>query len=100
MVTKLKIVIDDEAKSTLKQAYEYIKNDSLQNAEKVRKGILQSIKSIIHNPEKYPPDKYRSKNDGSYRAYEMFSYRITYHIQPTEIRVIRIWHTKMNPKKY
>jgi addiction module RelE/StbE family toxin len=97
---KLKVVIDNEAKKSLQEAYRYIKKDSLQNAEKVKAKILASIKELVKNPERHGPDKYRLNNDGSYRAYEIYKYRITYHVAQDEIHVIRIRHTKMNPLEY
>lgn len=97
---KFKIIIDNEAKHALRKAYNYIKRDSLQNAEKVKNKMRASINDLIKNPEKYAPDKYRFDNDTSYRAFEIYKYRITYHISPEEIRIIRIRHTKMNPLEY
>ncbi|HET7118565.1 MAG TPA: type II toxin-antitoxin system RelE/ParE family toxin [Hanamia sp.] len=97
---KRKVTIDNEAKKSLRDAYDYIRKDSVQNANKIKEIILASIKELIKNPERHNPDKYRIGNDGSYRAYEIYKYRITYYISPTEIRVIRIRHTKMNPLKY
>jgi hypothetical protein len=43
----VKIIFDNEAKIALKEAYNYIKKDSSQNAEKVRRKILESIKELI-----------------------------------------------------
>lgn len=101
MVSTSRIVtIDKEAKRFLREMYNYIRKDSLQNAEMLREELLASIKELIKNPERHNPDKYRIENDGSYRAYEIYKYRITYHISSTEIRVIRIRHTKMNPLEY
>lgn len=101
MVSKrLKLVIDNSAKKSLLEAYYHIKNDSFQNAEKVKAKILSSIKELIDNPLRHGPDKYRVKNDGSYRAYEIHNYRITYQVSADEIHVIRIRHTKMNPLAY
>jgi plasmid stabilization system protein ParE len=97
---KLTVVIDNEAKQSLREAYEYIRQDSLQNAEKVKTVILSSIKDIIKSPERHPPDKYRIDQDTAYRAYEIYKYRISYHISATTIRVIRIRHTKMVPSPY
>lgn len=97
---KLKIIIDNEAKHALREAYNYIKKDSLQNAEKVKSKMLASINELIKNPEKYAPDKYRFDNDISYRAYEIYKYRITYHVSSEEVRIVRIRHTKMNPLEY
>ncbi|HRP54989.1 type II toxin-antitoxin system RelE/ParE family toxin [Agriterribacter sp.] len=95
-----KVIIDKETGIALHRAYAYIKKDSLQNAEKVRKKILSSIKMLPKDPERHAPDKYRIDNDGSYRAYEVYKYRITYHVGISEIRIIRIRHTKMNPVEY
>ena len=95
-----KLVIDNEAKAQLRQAYRYINKNSVQNAEKVKSKILASIKALIKNPEKHPPDKYKTSNDGTFRAYELYKYRITYHISDEQITVLRIRHTKMNPLEY
>ena len=101
MVTRYRILIDDEAKKSLHEAYLYIKKDSLQNAEKVKSKILATIRELAKNPFHHNPDKFRLKNeDGSYRAYEVYKYRITYHVADEEIGVIRIRHTKMNPLEY
>jgi plasmid stabilization system protein ParE len=97
---KLTVVIDNEAKSSLREAYKYIQKDSLQNAEKVRTAILSSFEELIKYPEKHAPDKYRIDKDPAYRAYEIYKYRISYHVSPTTIRIIRIRHTKMNPSPY
>jgi plasmid stabilization system protein ParE len=94
------ILIDNEAKESLNEAYNFIKKDSLQNAENVKDKILASIKDLLKNPEKHPRDKYRFNNDKSYPAYEIYNYRISYHVSTEEIRIIRIRHTKMNPQEY
>jgi plasmid stabilization system protein ParE len=98
---KLRVVIDDQAKKSLREVYSYIKKDSLKNAEKVRAKILATLKDLSKNPHRHKPDSYRIKNeDGLYRAYEVYKYRITYYISAEEIRIIRIRHTKMNPLRY
>jgi plasmid stabilization system protein ParE len=78
----------------------YIEEDSLINAEKVKLGILIKIDGLLKHPEKYNPDKYKINNDGSFRAFELYHYRISYRFVINEIRIIRIRHTKMNPLKY
>jgi plasmid stabilization system protein ParE len=84
----------------LEKAYEYILKDSFQNAEKVRKDILESASRIPNNPEIHPPDKYRKNNDGSFRAYELHRYRVAYCVTPDKIIIVRVRHTKMEPKLY
>ena len=95
-----KVVIDNNAKRQLKEAYKYIKKESLQNADKVKAKIIASINALAENPEKNPADKYRLNNDGSHRAYEIYKYRIGYHVSPKQITVTRIRHTKMTPLEY
>jgi plasmid stabilization system protein ParE len=97
---KRSVIIDVSAQQTFTEAINYIRKDSFENAGKVKSLILKSLSGLINNPEKYPPDKYRTGNDGSYRAFEMYKFRITYHIPSTEIRVLRIRHTRMNPIIY
>jgi hypothetical protein len=48
---------------------EYTTFEDLENAEKVRAKILATIKEPANHPGKYPGDKYRLNNDGSYRAF-------------------------------
>lgn len=97
---KRSVIIDVIAQQTFTKAINYIRKDSFENAEKVKNSILNSLSGLLENPEKYPPDKYRVGNDGSYRAFEMYKFRITYHISSTEIRVLRIRNTRMNPIIY
>jgi plasmid stabilization system protein ParE len=66
-------------------AIKYIAADSIQNAEKVRKEILEKIERLILHPEIYSPDRYKTNNDGSYRAFELHRYRIAYRVLENEI---------------
>jgi plasmid stabilization system protein ParE len=81
-------------------AIDYIHQDSPQAAEKVRTAILLKIGSLPVRPEKYNPDKFKLNNDGSFRAFEIYHYRISYRVVKDEIRIIRIRHSKMNPKSF
>ncbi|WP_238386440.1 type II toxin-antitoxin system RelE/ParE family toxin [Chitinophaga rupis] len=81
-------------------AIEYISEDSVQNAEKVRAEILERIGRLSGHPEIYPPDKYKLNNDGNYRAFECQRLRIAYYTGPHEIRILRIRHTYREPLTY
>ena len=94
------VIIENQAKLQLQKAYKYIRKQSYQNAEKVRTKILEAIAELPVNPERYPPDKYCLENDGRFRSFEIYKYRITYYIDETAIIVVRIRHTKMNPTNY
>ena len=102
MVSKKRTVIwDNEAKVYLKKAIAYIKKESPQNAEKVKKDIIASTQKLADEPERlYAPDKYRTNNDGSYRAYELHRFRISYFIGVETIRIVRVRHASMQPKQY
>lgn len=81
-------------------AIAYIEKDSPINAEKVRSNMQLRITELGTHPGKYNPDKFRLNNDGSFRAFEIYSYRVSYRYIKEEIRILRIRHTKMNPKEY
>jgi plasmid stabilization system protein ParE len=90
-------------KSALNQlikVIEFIKKQSVQGSETVQADIITEIGSLTIHPEKFPPDKYKTNNDKSFRAFELHSYRITYRYKNDEIRIIRIRHVKRNPEKY
>lgn len=88
------------ASHALKNAYDRIMKDSFSNAELVKSGIRGIIDALPENPQKYPRDKYRTNNSGNYRAFEAYSYRISYKHTEKEIRILRVRHIKQEPKKY
>ncbi len=75
----------------------YIENDSPANAEKFKRDILFKIDDLLKYLERYTPDKYKTNNDGSFRAFELHGFRISYRYKNNNIRIIRVRHTKMNP---
>jgi len=101
MVTLLyQIVWTKRSQQHLKAAYKYISEDSPQNALKVIEDIATAVNKAVSNPEFYNADKYKVNNDGSYRAFEKHRYRIVYRYKKGIIRVLRVRHTKMEPKEY
>jgi len=88
------------AKAELHKAYLYILLDSLQNAEMVRDDIIDATIDLTKHPEKYPLDKFKTDNDGTWRAFEMHHYRISYRIMPNEIRIVRMRHTSKSPQDF
>jgi plasmid stabilization system protein ParE len=91
---------DKQAYVAFQKIFEYIKQDSPANADKVRFEILRITHSLPEHPEKYPPDKLKKENPGNYRAFEKYSYRIAYKHTDQEIRILRISHVKQEPKTY
>jgi plasmid stabilization system protein ParE len=81
-------------------AIEYILNDSVQNAENLERKLSDKIKLVSVLPETCPPDKYKINNDGRYRAFTLFNYKVSYRIEGNTIRILRFRHTKMKAKYY
>lgn len=94
------VIRSDVAKNQLNAAHEYIKQDSLQNAKKVIAEIVNAIIALASNPERHLLDKYKLTNDGTYRAFELYRYRISYKISIDTIRIVRMRHTSRSPHTY
>jgi len=91
------------SKIALKQfetAISYIADSSVQNAEKVRRDILEKTERLGLHPDIYSLDKYKINNDGSYRAFELHRYRIAYRVTEKEIRIFRVRHTSRDVMEY
>jgi plasmid stabilization system protein ParE len=95
-----KISWDTQALQQFNAAIKYIARDSVQAAEKVRQDILKKIDCLKTHPALYNPDKYKKDNDGNFRAFELYHYRVSYYVSSIEIRILRVRHTGMEPKEY
>jgi plasmid stabilization system protein ParE len=89
-----------QAIAELRKAYDYISKDSPQNARKVVEELTAIADRLRAQPEMFPPDKFKKNNDGTWRAFEKFHYRISYLITPKEIRIVRMRHTSRTPLQY
>ncbi len=69
-------------------------------AAELERKILTRIKGLPANPNVYPLDKYRRKNDGTYHAFEIDDYRVSYRSKKNEIRIVRVRHTSRKVRKY
>lgn len=99
-MVRYQLVWTRRSQQHLRALYKYISDDSPQNALKVVNDIIAATEKTIGNPQYYNPDKYKINNDGSYRAFEKHRYRIVYRYQKNIIRVLRVRHTKMEPRNY
>jgi plasmid stabilization system protein ParE len=84
----------------LEKAIDYIRRDSIKNADIVANAILASIDKAARFPEHFPPDKYKLNNTGSFRAFEIYSFRVSFYADADIIRIVRIRHTKQRPINY
>ncbi|MCD4791321.1 MAG: type II toxin-antitoxin system RelE/ParE family toxin [Bacteroidales bacterium] len=97
---KLKIIWDKHASDHLKDIYDYISDDSVQSAQKVKEKILSTIRKLPDNPYMFAKDRFKKNNTGTYRAFSVYSYRIAYKITDDFIQILRIRHTSREPIEY
>ncbi len=81
-------------------ALEYIRQDSVQNAENLYAKLIDKLETTAGVPESCPPDKYKINNDGSFRAFILSNYRVSFRVNKAGIKVLRFRHTKMEEKFY
>jgi plasmid stabilization system protein ParE len=96
----LKIVWNKRPSSYLLKELKRISEESIQGAEAVETGILTNLDKASDQPERYPSDKYKKNNDGTYRAFETHNYRIAYRFTKSEIKILRMRHVKQEPRNY
>ena len=94
--TPKKIIWSSSARAQLKQIHDFIKNDSVQAAEKVTKDIVAATRQLETQPTRYPLDKHRLKNDGTFRVFNLHRYMVSYQVTEESIIIVRIKHASMN----
>lgn len=94
------VVWTKRSQKQMRQVFKHISKDSPKNASKVVLEIAEAVLKAKPNPEIYGSDKYKTDNDGSYRAFEKHRYRVAYRFSKNIIRVLRVRHTSMEPLEY
>ena len=94
------VIWSNKAKEQLKEAFLYIKKKSEQNAKKVRTEILLSTRILASGKEIYKADELKQSNKGEYRAYVIYSYRLSYKIKKDSIEILRVRHTSREPLEH
>ena len=84
------------------EIHEYVleNSKSLRIADDLIDKILTSSEVLSNQPELYALDKFKALNNGNYRAYEIFHYRISYRVLKDKIRILRVRHTSREPLKH
>ncbi len=100
MVFTREIIWRKSAILYLEKAIDYIRKDSVKNADTVANAILAVVEKAARFPERFPPDKYRLNNTGSFRAFEIYSFRVSFYCNEEIIRIVRIRHAKQKPLNY
>ena len=97
---KRKVTWGKRAARDFNAAIKYIRKDSEQNADNVKEIMLKKINGLADNRVVHRRDPYKKNNDGKFLYFEILRYRIVYYAAPDEVIIIRIRHTKREPKKY
>jgi plasmid stabilization system protein ParE len=79
--------------------YIFFESKSIEIADKVVNTIFESTEILKTSPEIYKPDKQKNNNDGSFRAYFVYSYTISYQITESAIQILRVRHNARKSKK-
>ncbi len=82
-------------------AIEHIRQDSDQNADKVKQKLLEKISQLADDKIVHRSDPFKINNDGSYLYFECLKYRVVYFVEgPKQVFIIRVRHTSREPQKY
>lgn len=96
------IIWTQTSQNQLEDIYFYLLEEtkSFEIADKVIDSLVASVEILKNNWEIYETDEMRIPIDKNYRAFEKFSYRISYKIDLENIYIIRVRHASRNPKNY
>ena len=70
---------------------------SLSIADKLIGKIFDSTQILKTDPDIFGIDEQKKDNDGSFRAYFIYDYKITYQVQEHQIYILRVRHTSRKP---
>lgn len=99
-MVKPKVIWSKNASLQLKESLEDLKEKSPKAASKVKNEILKTSRELSDNPEIYSLDRFKKNNDGDFRAFEKYSYRVTYQVEKTQITILRVRHTSREPLEH
>ncbi len=98
----LKISWDRKALDNLKEILTYLAKQDSKAPKIVKSAILTRLDIIKTNPLICESDKLKDPTLQDFRAFVVFSYRVTYQIkyETKELRVLRVRHTSREPLGY
>lgn len=96
------VIWDKKALEHFIEILDYLSKHSSQAPKIVKKGILERLEVIKGNPLLTELDKLKDPANKNFRAFIVYSYRVTYQINTDskEIRILRIRHCSREPLGY
>lgn len=100
--SSLKISWDRIALDNLKEILVYLAKQNTEVPKIVKSAIISRLDIIKTNPLICESDKLKDPASKDFRAFVVFSYRVTYQIksETKELRVLRVRHTSREPFGY
>jgi plasmid stabilization system protein ParE len=95
-----RVIWDDVALEQLKNYMAFVHKQSPAAPRIINQAILKALKTIAKNPRICVADKLMENNDGSFKVFVIYSYRIMYEIQENAINILRVRHTSQEPLEY
>ena len=78
----------------------YLHSESPSAAAIVGNAILDIVGKLPAQPLAHPPDRFRKNKSADFRAFTVFTYRISYYAGKAEIIILRIRHTSREPLQF
>lgn len=96
------IIWDRLALDHFKEILNFLSKQSSQAPKIVKEGVLSRLDNVKKNPLIFEIDKLKYSPNKEFRAFVIYSYRVTYQVKivTNEIRVIRFRHTSREPFSY
>jgi plasmid stabilization system protein ParE len=97
---RYKIIWSQRSLYQLNEIYSYIHKESPQGAKKVVASISKLVGTLSTRAMIYEADRFKVNNDGSYRAFTVYSYRVAYRIKQDRVIILKVLHTSQEPEIY
>ncbi|MCI0694986.1 type II toxin-antitoxin system RelE/ParE family toxin [candidate division KSB1 bacterium] len=92
MIASYRVRVARLAKADLRGILDYIAADRPAAADRLERRVAERLKSLRHNPERFPKIRENFHTKLVYRHILVNSYRIIFRIFGTEVLVVRIIH--------
>lgn len=94
------IIWHKDANKNFLKILDYLSKESFSAAQIVSNAILDAIEKLPSNPQSKPLDRFKKNNNGNFRAFQVYSYRISYFIGENIIYILRVRHSSQEPLEY
>jgi plasmid stabilization system protein ParE len=91
------IVWSKTAQKQYFEILEYLTNEAPQAIDIVGNALLDMIENLSTDHNLHPPDRFKKKNDRTFKAAVVMTYRISYLVESEHVYILRIRHTSREP---